>query len=72
MSAVMSVEDALEQACDENGLPTYYRSCVKPVLQAPRERWPRCCGGGCEPCAETLKRVAERVLELTGREPPVE
>lgn len=67
-----SVKEALEQACDENGLPNYYRSCVMPVLQAPRERWPRCCGGGCEPCAETLKRVAERVLELTGREPPLE
>jgi hypothetical protein len=24
-------------------------------------RWPRCCGGNCEPCAQTLIAVAERV-----------
>jgi hypothetical protein len=44
----------------------YYRDCVRPLLGLQRSQWPRCCGGGCEPCAETLIAVAERVLDLIG------
>jgi hypothetical protein len=58
------VEEALAQASEENGLPVYYRDCVRPLLRD--GPWPRCCGGGCEPCAETLMRVARRVYELLG------
>lgn len=64
------VDAALEQASAELGLASYYRDCVKPVLTAPRERWPGCCGGGCEPCNELLIRVAERTLALLGRDAP--
>lgn len=66
-------EAALNQACDELGLPVYYRSCVKPLIRDPEGFWPRCCGSGCEPCAETLTQVALRTLELLGtpRKSPV-
>jgi hypothetical protein len=64
-----SEEEALAQAAKEDGLADYYRDCVKPLLVEPY-RWPRCCGGGCEPCAEQLIRVARRTLELLGRDVP--
>jgi hypothetical protein len=62
-----SLDDALEQASRELGLPSYYVPNVRPLLRDPEGRWPRCCGGGCEPCAQVLVRVALRTLELTGR-----
>ena len=55
------LEKALTEASDEVGLAEYYRDCVRPILGTPRRSWPRCCGGGCEPCAETLCDVAARV-----------
>lgn len=57
------LQAAIDAASDEVGLPTYYRSCVRPIVSAPPERWPRCCGGGCEPCNQVLTEVARRVLE---------
>lgn len=69
MPAVVSPEPldaALARASDELGLATYYRDCVRPLLRDPEGRWPRCCGGGCEPCAMDLKAVARRTLELLG------
>lgn len=61
------LEQTLARVSDEVGLQPYYRACVKPILNAPPERWPRCCGGGCEPCNEVLTEVARRVLrELDG------
>lgn len=63
----MGIEDALALASDEHGLQTYYRDMVKPLLYMPREQWPGCCGGGCEPCAQTLVMVAERTLSLLDR-----
>ena len=62
------LERALEQASDELGLKDYYRDCVRPILGTPRSAWARCCGGGCEPCTETLAAVAARVHELLGVE----
>jgi hypothetical protein len=62
----MELEVALVQASEECALQSYYRDMVRPLLRMPREQWPGCCGGGCEPCAQTLVRVAERVLELMG------
>jgi hypothetical protein len=58
------VEAALAKASDEMGLQSWYRDCVRPLLRQPREQWPRCCGGACEPCNQTLVIVAERVLAL--------
>jgi hypothetical protein len=60
-------EAALQQASDELGLASYYRDCVKPILRAPREQWPSCCAGNCEPCNALLVSVAERTLSLLGR-----
>jgi hypothetical protein len=60
------LEPLLDAACEEEGLPRYYRACVKPLLRDPNGRWPRCCGGGCEPCASTLINVAVRVLNALG------
>jgi hypothetical protein len=62
----MELESALIQASEEVGLQDYYRDMVRPLLRMPRTQWPSCCGGGCEPCAQTLIAVAERVLDLTG------
>lgn len=64
------VEAALAQASDEHDLQTWYRDCVRPLLTMPRTQWPRCCGRGCEPCADTLKNVAARVEELLERDKP--
>jgi hypothetical protein len=60
----MDLEAALAQASLEHGLQEYYRDMVRPLLQMPRSQWPSCCGGGCEPCAQTLVAVAERVIAL--------
>lgn len=60
------IDTALARASEELQFPSYYQSCVRPLLRNPEGRWPRCCGGGCEPCAQTLCRVAVRALELMG------
>ena len=60
----MTLDEALVQAAGENGLAAEYVDIVRPLLRDARERWPRCCGGDCEPCALQLVRVAERTLEL--------
>lgn len=65
----MTLDEALAKASEENNLPDYYRDCVRPLLREPYV-WPRCCGGGCEPCAEQLIRVARQTLKLLGREEP--
>jgi hypothetical protein len=57
---------ALEQASKEIGLAPYYRDCVRPILRAPKEQWPTCCNGSCEPCNATLVNVATRVREILG------
>ncbi len=61
------VDRALAESADHHGLPDYYRSSVRPLLRLPVERWPRCCGGGCEPCSETLRAVAATALVRLGR-----
>jgi hypothetical protein len=60
----MELDTALVQASEELGLQDYYRDMVRPLLRMPRTQWPGCCGGGCEPCAQMLVAVAERVLSL--------
>jgi hypothetical protein len=62
------VEAALEHASVEVGLRECYRDSVRPLLGVGSSRWPRCCGGDCEPCADTLIRVARRVHDLLGIE----
>jgi hypothetical protein len=64
---VRRLELALTQASDELRLQPWYRDCVRPLLRMPEERWPQCCGRGCEPCAVTLNAVARRTLELLDR-----
>jgi hypothetical protein len=63
-------EAALTQASDEFELQTYYRDCVRPLFTMPETQWPRCCGRGCEPCAQTLTAVASRVYELLAKGRP--
>jgi hypothetical protein len=69
-----AVQDALKEASEECGLASHYRSCVHPLLRNPEGRWPRCCGGGCEPCAQTLIDVAHLVLKRLGtpRQAPID
>lgn len=64
----MTTTEAIERASDEVGLPRWYRSLVNPLLNMPRTQWPRCCGGGCEPCSLTLIAVAERAQALLADE----
>ena len=64
----MDLDTALNLASDECGLESYYRDIVRPLLRDGPERYPRCCGGGCEPCAELLIRVAQRTLQLLGKD----
>jgi hypothetical protein len=58
---------ALTKASDELGLESYYRDCVRPLLNQPREQWPTCCGGTCEPCSQILVLVADRVQTLLAK-----
>lgn len=60
------LDAAIAEAADEVGLQPYYRACVRPIVAAPKERWPRCCGGGCEPCNDVLCDVARRVQARLG------
>jgi hypothetical protein len=60
---------ALARASDESNLQDYYRDCVKPLFNMPMSQWPMCCGGGCEPCAQTLVAVALRTCELLEVDP---
>ncbi|MBN9159556.1 MAG: hypothetical protein BGO98_01390 [Myxococcales bacterium 68-20] len=62
------VDAALEQASNELGLETWYRDCVRPLIRSGPAGYPGCCGGGCEPCNQILVQVAERVLEILGRD----
>ena len=64
----LAVDSALEQASNELGLEEWYRDCVRTLLRDGPDSYPRCCGGGCEPCSQLLVQVAERVLELLGRD----
>lgn len=60
------LDSAIHQASQELAFPEYYEPCVRPLVRNPEGRWPHCCGGGCEPCAQTLIQVALRALELLG------
>jgi hypothetical protein len=68
MSAKMDPQDLIAsttaEAARELGLDPCYVSIVVPLVRAPDAPRPQCCGGGCEPCAEVLNRVADRALEL--------
>jgi hypothetical protein len=57
---------ALQRAGEELGLADYYRPCVRPLFTMPSTQWPLCCAGSCEPCAQLLVAVAERVCNLLG------
>jgi hypothetical protein len=61
-----AVERAVAEAADEHGLPDYYRSMVLPLVRDREGPWPRCCGGGCDPCADDLVAVAESALRKLG------
>lgn len=60
------LDSAIHRAGQELSFPDYYEPCVRPLVRNPEGHWPRCCGGGCEPCAQTLIQVALRALELLG------
>ncbi len=60
---------ALRQASTELGLADYYEPCVRPLFHMPVQQWPRCCGGSCQPCAQTLIAVATRMCELLKIDP---
>jgi hypothetical protein len=60
------LERALTSACEEFGLQEWYRDCVRPLLGVDESAWPRCCGGQCEPCNQTLVNVARRVHATLG------
>lgn len=59
-------QKALDDAAEEVGLPTWYRTLVRPLMRDPEGRWPRCCGGGCDPCAMALCDVARLALQKLG------
>ena len=62
-----ALDAALTKASDELGLESYYRDCVRPLLGQPRDQWPTCCGGTCEPCSQILVLVADRVQTLLAK-----
>lgn len=66
MSTDAELDAAIATAADEIGLASYYRDCVRPLVRSGPAGYPRCCGGGCEPCADTLAAVADRAIALLG------
>jgi hypothetical protein len=62
---------AIAEASDEVGLDTWYRACVEPLMGLADREMPRCCGGGCEPCSETLVEVAVRARRRLEAKRPV-
>ncbi len=60
MTDVDELDELLRAACLEEGLDPVYRDSVRPLLRE-GALLPRCCGGGCEPCAEQLIRIANVV-----------
>ncbi len=70
MADGLSIDEALARASDELGLAIYYRDNVRPLLRQPREQWPTCCGGSCEPCTQLLVLVADRTLALLAGSSP--
>ncbi|HEX7478147.1 MAG TPA: hypothetical protein VF331_10100 [Polyangiales bacterium] len=60
------LEAALTAASAQHGLAECYRDCVRPLLGMPMTQWPRCCGRGCEPCADTLIQIANSVYARLG------
>ncbi len=63
MCVSVGLEEQLKSASEQEGLQPWYRDLVRPLLKQPRDQWPECCGGNCEPCARTLIAVAERILD---------
>ena len=61
--------DAVARASAAFGLADDYRASVRPLFRMPKSQWPTCCGASCEPCAQTLIAVAERVCELLAIDP---
>jgi hypothetical protein len=61
---VTTLDDALRQALEENGLDESYRPDVRELLETPRDQWPPCCGSLCDPCILVLWRTADRVRQL--------
>lgn len=57
---------AIEEASEELGLASWYRSCVGPLLHLHEDRFPSCCGGQCEPCNQVLTDVALRARRILG------
>ena len=55
---------ALAQALAENGLDPELAPDVVALLRQPRELWPPCCGGLCDPCVLALQRTANRARAL--------
>ncbi|MGH7272188.1 MAG: hypothetical protein ACREJ3_17295 [Polyangiaceae bacterium] len=58
----------LARASNEAGVKEHYRDFVRPLLGVDPRRWPRCRGGRCGPCAQTLVTVTQRVHDLLGIE----
>jgi hypothetical protein len=65
----MDKETALKKAAADYGLQDWYIDIVRPLLEMPKEQWPACCGGGCEPCQGTITAVADFTLDLMKRPP---
>ena len=60
------LEPHLEPALRENGLDASYRGELLALAATPRDRWPACCGGLCDPCTLALQRSLARALRLAG------
>ena len=61
------VRAAIDEASDEVGLESWYRSCAEPLVPMADVDFPSCCGAGCEPCSLTLIEVAIRARRILAR-----
>ena len=60
------VAEAVACACREHQLDPSLEGSVHAYLEEDEGEWPSCCGGGCDPCVQTLGSAARRALTLLG------
>jgi hypothetical protein len=69
--AVVTTDEAIDQALSENRLSNAYRKEIQLRLHSEDDGWRMCCGNFCDPCAETIGRVVDRTREiLAGKASP--
>ena len=58
------IRGLVERVCAEMGLDAFAPETVERWVRMPPQKWPKCCFGGCDPCNDTFRAAARRVLQV--------